>query len=184
LLAVAGAATLAVLIVAGLLLKSRGGGSNPPVAASSSSKSDAEPAPPKSDKERIQGRWKGFGGYAKKKKSGELGDADISKMVWTFRGNELTVGNLVDGAVEVQFRGPFALSKGVEQKLIDFASETRQGTPIEFNGIYELDDDVFRVCYWVRTEPAKNHESVRPDSFAAGPNVPRRIYLEFRRVGD
>ncbi|MGO9469962.1 MAG: TIR domain-containing protein [Isosphaeraceae bacterium] len=131
---------------------------------------------PRSDQERIQGRWQVVESvnYVTKKKA-------LSRTpVWEFKGTHLTIYRLVDPAAdEFSQNGSFSLSAGGERKLFDFS--VTGGRPFELLGIYDFEGEFLKICYWVRLDFDPNFK--RPDSFAAGPGT-ERTYLKFRHLGD
>ncbi len=137
---------------------------------------------PKSDEERIQGRWKAVEGQTTTKKSSGV-KAVSFLWVWTFKGARLTTARLLDGKEEANDRGVFSLSRGAERKLFDFKGKRPNGTAVELKGIYEFDGEFLKVCYTFRVDPAKTSNLVRPDSFALAPGS-RGLSLKFKRVGE
>jgi uncharacterized protein (TIGR03067 family) len=137
---------------------------------------------PKSDEERIQGRWKAVEGQTTTKKSSDV-KAVSFLWVWTFKGARLTTARLLDGKEEANDRGVFSLSHGTERKLFDFKGKRPNGAAVELKGIYEFDGEFLKICYTFRTDPAKTPNLVRPDSFALAPGS-RGMSLKFKRVGE
>ena len=166
-LAVGFAVMLMVTIVAGLFVVFRGRTVQP----------IAETVP-RSDQERIQGRWQMVEVEGASSKS-----HSFNEVVWTFRGTQLTDSGLVDGR-EFKNQGPFSLSQGVEGKLFDFTTTRPDGAPIVFKGIYEFEGEFLKVCYWYGPRDLANSPAFRrPNSFVVGA-VTRRNYIKFRRVGE
>jgi len=138
---------------------------------------------PRSDQERIQGRWQVVEGAGSKDPRVNLALRPF-QVVWTFRGTQLVSSHLADGKEEVQHHGPFSLSLGVERRLFDYAFTRPDGVPVEFKGIYEFEGEFLRVCYWFGPRDLANSPAFRlPDSFIVG-TFDRRVYLKFRRVGE
>jgi len=159
LLIAVGSAVLTLIIVAGLfaMLRNR---TVQPVAETAA----------QSDQERIQGRWN-VEDSVRMTKTGDRAFGDTSNPVWIFRGTDLTVLHTVDGQELAAFRGSFSLRAEGKRKLFDFSGMIPDGRPLEFRGIYELEGDVLRICYWLgrpggdATEQAQD----RPDSFDLDP---------------
>jgi uncharacterized protein (TIGR03067 family) len=132
---------------------------------------------PRSDQERIQGRWKLVDppkAPTTKKKGIAAGE------VWEFSGTNLTVYRSVDQDVrDYLIRGSFSLSTGVERKLFDVSTPRPDGRPMEILGIYELEGEFLKVCFGIRLD--NDPDFKRPDSFVpAGGTL--RMYRKFKRL--
>jgi uncharacterized protein (TIGR03067 family) len=134
---------------------------------------------PRSDQERIQGRWQAVEVVSSKTTKKKALSQDL---VWTFHGTHLTIHRSGNAGEESDQRGSFSLSTGAERKLFDFTGTRPDGTPIEPLGIYEFDGEYLKLCYWVRLDP-NDVDFKRPDSFAVEPGT-RRVYTKFRRLGE
>jgi uncharacterized protein (TIGR03067 family) len=131
-----------------------------------------------SDQERIQGRWRAIEVTSSTPKKKALG----SPQEWEFQGKRLTMHTSTNRGGDVELKGSFSLSGGVERKLFDFSGTRADATPFEMLGIYEFEGDFLKVCYWIRLDP-NDAEFKRPDSFAVEPGS-RRMFLKFERVAD
>ncbi len=154
LLIAVGSAVLTLIIVAGLFALFRSG--TVPQTAETVGQSDQE---------RIQGRWR-VEAVDRITKTGNRASGDTTNPVWIFRGTDLTVLHTVDGSEAVSLRGSFSLRSDGKRKLFDFDGMIPNGRPLEFRGIYQLEGEFLKVCYWVvrlRDDPTK--QAQRPDSF-------------------
>jgi uncharacterized protein (TIGR03067 family) len=168
-LALATAVALTVILVAGLyfILQGRSAPRN-------------EVVSPQNDQDRIQERWEAVEAYTPKSKDSNLAKGG-PKIVWTFRGRELTITEIDDGREDVKQRGAFSLSSGGERKFLDYSTTGPDGQPVEFNGIYEFVGAELKICYGIRLDPKSDTPVRRPESFAAGSDGFRRAYFRFKR---
>ncbi len=81
---------------------------------------------PRSDEDRIQGRWQSVEGQANTRKTAGIKETD-HVWIWTFRGTHLSTGSLADGKVQANDRGTFSLSRSGEQRLFDFEGTRPNG---------------------------------------------------------
>jgi uncharacterized protein (TIGR03067 family) len=197
-LAAALAAMLVVAIAAGWLtrswdktISSIDEDANPtiePVKSTTDSVKRVIESAPRSDEDRIQGRWQGVDlaippAFVGKKSIGHTKEA--SKTFWTFHGRTLTITVQDAGEEKVRNEGSFSLSTGAERKLFDYVTTGPSSRSIAFSGIYEFDGEFLKVCYGIRLDPPNEPpESRRPDSFLVSGRNFRRTYLKFERVGD
>ncbi len=187
LLIAGGLAVLTVMIVAGSLVMFRDRTAPPvadtapvrhrtvpPVADTSALRRRTVPAvadtAPRSDQQRIQGRWQ----LVEWVISGKPVDLASSMTVWEFQGSQLTQRSSDSGSL-----GPFSLSAGVERKLFDFNGTTSDGKAFEFLGIYDFEGEFLKIC-WVRHYYPQDRNIKRPDSLTPGSG---RVYARFRRLG-
>jgi uncharacterized protein (TIGR03067 family) len=187
-LAIAFGVTLSAVITAGFSGMFRGREPSSPV-AESTARPVALPVAqaiaantPRSDEDRIQGRWQSVEGQATTKKSADV-KATAFVYVWTFRGSRLSTEQLADGKVQVNDRGTFSLSRRGEQRLFDFEGKRLSGATIEKKGIYAFEGDFLRVCYTFTTRAEKGRDLARPESFDLERGG-RGLSLKFRRVGE
>jgi uncharacterized protein (TIGR03067 family) len=97
--------------------------------------------PPKSDKEKLQGKWKVVSAEANGR---EAPDAEKLKREWTFEGDKIIVK-----VGEEKRESTFKLDPGTKPKAIDIippeGSTENNGKP--FKGIYALEDDRLKICF-------------------------------------
>jgi uncharacterized protein (TIGR03067 family) len=132
--------------------------------------------PPRSDHDRIQGRWQSVEGHNETKAidfDEPLGNA---KIVWIIQGAQLTVILTFRGKEAALDRGLLSLSQGSERKQMDFAGRMKNGQAYETKGIYEFEGEFLKVCYSWATDPDKEPDFVRPRSFVIAPGLRRQYY--------
>jgi uncharacterized protein (TIGR03067 family) len=172
-----GLAVLTVIIVAGLFAIFWGRTGSPTNEAALARDKTVPPiaaTAPRSDQERIQGRWQ----VVELVRASTKKNVSSLMPVWEFQGTRLTIHGLSSGMDATLF-GSFSLSTGVERKLFDFSYTGTDGQPSALVGIYEFEGEFLRVCFVNRRDP----NFKRPDSFVAEPGTTRR-YMKYRRLGD
>ncbi len=137
---------------------------------------------PRSDEDRIQGRWQSVEGQTTMRKTAGVKET-ANVWVWTFRGTHLSTASLVDGKAQANDRGTFSLSRSGEQRLFDFEGKRPSGAAVELKGIYEFEGGFLKVCYTFRTSADKSRDWARPESFVLARGS-RGLSLKFRRVGE
>jgi RNA polymerase sigma factor (sigma-70 family) len=150
----------------------RGGGENdapkPPPAK--------EADKPKTDQERLQGTWE-FVSAAQGDKTIRKEDLGKEGARWktiTFTGDKVLAVNVNTGGKEVEFPGRFKLGVSRKPKTIDLTAldgESKGGTTL---GLYELDGDVLKLCFF--TQPP------RPRGLDSKDEVLQKYLLTFKRA--
>jgi uncharacterized protein (TIGR03067 family) len=140
------------------------------------------PNAPRSDEDRIQGRWQSVEGHSTMRKTADIKQT-AHEWVWTFRGSHLSTALLIDGKAQANDRGLFALSRRGEQGLFDFQGKRPNGAAVELRGIYKFEGELLRVCYTMRGTSDQSRDFVRPAAFVLARGS-RGLSLKFKRVGD
>jgi RNA polymerase sigma factor (sigma-70 family) len=135
-----------------------------------------EAGKPKTDQERLQGTWEFV--------SGAEGDMTIRKenlkktdAQWktvTFRGDKVRFVNVNTGGKEVEFRHRFKLDPSRKPKTIDLTDLDGETKGEAMLGLYELDGDVLKLCFW--------DQSPRPRALDSKEEVLRKYLLTFKRA--
>jgi uncharacterized protein (TIGR03067 family) len=180
-----GLAALLLIVVSGLFVMFRTGSGQPKLAGENAASSGKRSgAIPRSDEERLEGRWQVLDQETPKRKLTQA-ELDESQPAWTFRDDRLTTRKLVDGAEVVEYRGLFSVRRGSDRNLFDFSgtqfNQGRDNQRVEFLGIYKFDGDVLIVCFRVRRLP-DGPVLGRPDSFVHERGRGGTMLMKFRHI--
>jgi RNA polymerase sigma factor (sigma-70 family) len=135
-----------------------------------------EAGKPKTDQERLQGTWE-FVSVAQGDKTirkEDLGKEDARWKTITFTGDKVRAVNVNTGGKEVEFPGRFKLGLSRKPKTIDLTALDGEAKGETTLGLYELDGDVLKLCFF--TQPP------RPRGLDSKDEVLQKYLLTFKRA--
>ena len=139
-------------------------------------KAKEEASKTKDDKTLLQGRWYAVAEETEGKALSKDDIATLNKIL-DVSSDEFRMER-TSGGKRGSYVGTIRLGQGDGQKLFDFEGKGPGGSQIELHGIYEMTEDVFKVCFATNLA-GKGY--TRPREFRSSPG---RVFVTFKRSAE